>query len=109
MLSIVACYGTLFVISVLSLLGVSLTLHTGAWAGAIVLFAGLAVVGTALGYRCHRVPAPLILAGIGAGLIIWVMLGSFNRVLELLGFACLITAAIWDWRLKGRSVFRQHE
>lgn len=50
-LSIVACYGTLLVISVLSLLGVGLALHTGAWAGVIVFFAGLAVVGTALGYK----------------------------------------------------------
>jgi hypothetical protein len=107
-LSIVACYGTLLVISVLSLLGVSLALHTGAWAGVIVLFAGLAVVGTALGYRCHQVPGPLILAGIGAGMIVWVMFGSFNRVLELLGFACLIMAAIWDWRLKRHSTLGQH-
>ena len=102
-LSIVACYGTLLVISTLSLLGIGLAVHTGAWAGAIVLFAVLAVVGMALGYRRHRVPAPVILAVIGAGLIVWVMFGSFNRILELLGFAALIAAATWDWRLKRRS------
>lgn len=68
-----------------------------------MLFAVLAVVGVVFGYRRHRVPAPVILAVIGAGLIVWVMFGSFNRILELLGFAALIAAATWDWRLKRRS------
>lgn len=101
-LSIVACYGTLLVISALSLLGIGLTVHTGAWAGVISLLAVLAVVGVALGYRRHRVPAPLILALIGASLIVWVMFGTYSRILELIGFATLVVAATWDWRLKRR-------
>jgi hypothetical protein len=54
LLSILACYGTLVIIGTLSLLGISVALHTGAWAGAISLFAVLAVAGVALGYRRHR-------------------------------------------------------
>lgn len=100
LLSIVACYGTLFTISVLSALGITLVVHNGAWAGAIALFAVLAVVGVLLGYRRHRMLAPLVLAGIGAAIILWVMFGSFNRILELIGFAALIVGATWDWRLK---------
>ncbi|MDJ0957506.1 MAG: hypothetical protein QNI91_11630 [Arenicellales bacterium] len=46
---------------------------------------------------------PLILTCVGAALIVWVMFGSFNRILELIGFASLIVAATWDWRLKKRS------
>ncbi|MFQ5938096.1 MAG: MerC domain-containing protein [Acidiferrobacterales bacterium] len=103
LLSILACYGTLFVISVLSALGITLVVHGGAWAGAISLFAVLAVVGVALGYRRHRVLAPLVLAAIGAAIIIWVIFGPFNRVLELIGFAALVIGATWDWRLKRRG------
>ncbi len=102
-LSIVACYGTLLVVGALSLLGISLAVHTGVWAGAISLFAVLAVVGIALGYKRHRTAAPLVLCVIGAGLIVWVMFGSYSRILELIGFAILIAAATWDWRLKRRG------
>lgn len=103
LLSILACYGTLFVVSALSALGITLVVHGGAWAGAISVFAVLAVVGVALGYRRHRALAPLVVAAIGAVIIIWVMFGSFNRVLELIGFGALIVGAILDWRLKRRE------
>lgn len=103
-LSIVACYGTLLVIGALSLLGISLAVHTGVWAGAISLFAVLAVVGVALGYKRHRTAAPLVLGVIGLGLIVWVVFGSYSRLLELIAFAILIAAAAWDWRLKRRGV-----
>ena len=83
-----------------SLLGVSLAVNTGVWAGAIVFFAALAVVGVALGYLRHRVPGPLILAVVGTLLIAWVMFRSFSRALELTGFAALVIATAWDWRLK---------
>lgn len=108
LLSVVACYGTVILIGVLSLLGISLTLNTGVWAGVIVFFAGLAVFGFALGYRSHRVLTPLVLGVIGGALIVWVMFGSFNRFLEIAGFAFLVAAAIWDWRLKARSATGAH-
>ncbi|HET8580184.1 MAG TPA: MerC domain-containing protein [Nitrospiraceae bacterium] len=102
-LSIAACYGTLATVSVLSLLGVTLVIHKGVWAGAISLFALLALFGVALGYRVHRGIAPLVFAALGAGAILWAMFGSYSRVVELMGFAGLITGSIWDWRLKQRS------
>lgn len=107
LLSITACYGTLLVIGALSLLGVGLSLHTGAWAGVIVAFAFAAVAGVALGYRRHRTAAPLLLSVAGACLITWVMLGSFSRLLELAGFAMLIAAAAWDWRLQKNAASKQ--
>jgi hypothetical protein len=103
-LSVAACYGTLLVISILSLLGVSLAVNTGLWAGTIVLFAVLAAAGVALGYRRHCRPGPAILAVAGAALIAWVMFGSFDRVLEVIGFLALVSATIWDWRLKRHDV-----
>jgi hypothetical protein len=70
------------------------------WAGAISLFAFLSLVGVALSYPRHRTAGPVVIAALGAGLVLWAMFGSYNRIVELMGFAGLITAAVWDWRLK---------
>jgi hypothetical protein len=40
------------------------------------------------------------LATVGAALVLWVMFGSFNRVLEIAGFTALVAATVWDWRAK---------
>lgn len=98
--SITACYGTLATVGLLSLLGVTLAINKGVWAGTISLFALLAFLGVTLSYRVHRVMGPLFIAAVGAGLVVWAMFGSYSRVVEIMGFAGLITAAIWDWRLK---------
>jgi hypothetical protein len=99
-LAIAACYGTLATVSVLSLLGVTLVINPGVWAGAISLFAVLALFGVLLSYREHRVRGPLVIAALGTALVLWAMFGSYIRIIELIGFAGLITAAVWDWRLK---------
>lgn len=41
-LSLIACYGTIAAIALLGALGVTIALNEAAWAGAIVVFAGLA-------------------------------------------------------------------
>ncbi len=102
-LAIVTCYGTLLVVGTLSLLGVTLVVNQDAWAGAISVFAVLAVVGVALGYRRHHVIGPLVIAAIGAVIILWVMFGVYSRALEVAGFAGLVIAAIWDWRMQRRA------
>ena len=78
-------------------------LHEGAWAGAISVFAVLAVVGMALRYRRHRALPPLVLAALGAALIVWVMFGVYHLAVELAGFALLVAATIWDWRVKQKE------
>jgi len=109
LLSLLACYGTLGLIAILSLMGVSLAINVQVWAGVIVAFALIAVAGVALGYRLHRNPAPAVMALSGVLLVIWAMYGSeviqawfgvLGRGVELAGFAGLIAAAAWDWRLK---------
>ena len=97
-LAIVACYGTLGLVAGLSLLGVTLDIPQGPWAGAITLFAWLALGGVLVSFRRHRGIGPVILAAAGVVLITWVMFVSFSRALELLGFASLISAALWDRR-----------
>jgi hypothetical protein len=99
-LSIVACYGTLAFVSILSLMGITVNIHEGVWAGAITLFAWLAFAGVAINFRRYHALGPLIIAAAGAVLITWVMFISFSRPLEILGFVLLITAALWERRVK---------
>jgi hypothetical protein len=108
LLSIAVCYGTLGLIAVLSLMGVTLAVNDHIWAGVIVAFALLAVLGVALGAMKHRKVSPVFLALAGAGLVIWAMygadgiidlLGVPSFVVEVAGFAALIAAAWGDWRL----------
>lgn len=100
LMSIIACYGTLALVSILSLLGITIDIHTGVWAGAITFFAWLAVGGVANNFRRHRAVGPLIAAAVGAVFVTWAMFVSFNRIIEIAGFAGLILAALWERRLK---------
>jgi hypothetical protein len=102
-LAVLACYGTLAVVSGLSLLGVSLAVHEGAWAAAIGFFAVVALLGIVAGYRRHRVAGPLVIGAIGTALVLWAMAVSYDRGVEIAGFAGLIAAAVWDWRVKRGS------
>jgi hypothetical protein len=99
-LSIVACYGTLAFVSILSLMGLAVNIHEGAWAGAITLFAWLAFAGVAINFRRYHKLGPLIIAAAGALLITWVMFFSFNRILEIVGFVGLITSVLWERRVR---------
>ena len=91
-LAVLSCYGTTVLIGLLSLLGVSLALDESIWAGAISLFAALATIAIAASYRRHRIIGPTVIAALGLGLILWVMYGSYSRVIELVGFVLLIVA-----------------
>ena len=97
-LAVLSCYGTTVLIGLLSLLGVTLAIDEGVWAGAIAIFAALATLAVAVSYRRHRIVGPMVVAALGLGLILWVMFGSYSRVIELVGFVLLIAAALWDWR-----------
>ena len=79
---------------------VSIVLHEGAWASVISAFAVLAAIGIMLHYRRDRAIGPVILAIGGAGLVLWVMFVDYNRLVEILGFVGLISATLWNWRLK---------
>jgi uncharacterized membrane protein len=99
-LSLVTCYGTLALVSILGALGFAIAINNAIWAAAIVAFAALAVIGLALGYRRHHRPAPLAIGILGAILISYTMLADYSRVIELSGFALLALAAFLDWRVK---------
>lgn len=101
-MAVLSCYGTTVLIGLLSLLGISLAIDERVWAGAISLFAVLATMTIALSYRQHRVVWPIAFGVIGLGLVLWVMYGAYSRALELVGFAFLIAATLWDWRARSR-------
>ncbi len=97
-LAVLSCYGTTALIGLLSLLGISLAVDDGIWAGAIGGFAAVAAIAIAAAYRRHRSVGPTVIAACGLGLILWVMYGSYSRGMEFVGFVLLIIAALWDWR-----------
>lgn len=100
-LSVVACYGTIAAIALLGALGVTIALNEVAWAGAIVLFAGLATAAIFLSWRKHRQHISLALAAVGFLLIAYAMFVSYSPVIEFSGFIFLCAGTFLDWR-KGR-------
>src|SRR3990167_7966111 len=81
LLSVVACYGTLAAVAVLSMLGVGLAVNEAAWASAISLFAVVAAVLVALNSQRHGSRGPLVLAVLGTALVAWAMFFGFSRVI----------------------------
>ncbi len=102
-LSIVACYGTLALVAILSLAGVTMSVHEGAWAAVIVVLAWIAVLAMGVNIRSLRSFGPFVLSDIGALLVSWVMIVDYSRVLEVSGFALLIVASLWDRQLRRRG------
>jgi MerC mercury resistance protein len=98
----------LSVLTGLSLMGITLHINVHVWAGAIVAFALVAVLGLALGYRQHRTSGTLLLGIVGVLFVIFSLYGSQTiqmmgiprNAVEIVGFAGLVAAGIWDWRLK---------
>ena len=102
-LSIVACYGTLALVAILSLAGVTMSVHEGAWAAVIVVLAWIAVLAMGVNIRSIGSFGPFVIADIGALLVSWVMIVDYSRVLEVVGFALLIVAALRDRQLRRRG------
>jgi SAM-dependent methyltransferase len=102
-LALMACYGALAALALLSLLGVALTIHEAAWAGVIFLFAALTALAVAGGLRRHGSVGPLGLATLGAGLIAYTLFASYEPVTEFVGFGLLAAATFWDYRLRRRT------
>jgi len=96
-LSLIACYSTLAAIALLGALGVGIALNEAVWAGAIVLFAALAVVALALRWRRHGRALPVLLGGAGLALIGFAMYVSYSLPAELGGFALLCLGTWADW------------
>ncbi|MDT8328807.1 MAG: MerC family mercury resistance protein [Roseovarius sp.] len=97
-LSLMACYGTLAAIALLGALGVGIALNEAVWAGAIVLFAALAVAALGLRWRRHGRALPVLLGFAGWALIVFAMYIRYSLAAELGGFAFLCLGTYADWR-----------
>lgn len=99
-LSLLACYGTLAVNLILGALGIAIALDEVLWAGVIVGFAAIAVIGLFVSYRRHHRLWPLAIGVVGFTAIIYAIYIEYHRLTELAGFALLAVAAFWDWQLR---------
>jgi arsenite methyltransferase len=100
LVAFLVCEGTLAVVALLSLGGVTLAIDEKIWAGAVVFMSILALITIALGWRKHGNFWPILPAAAGAAVVTYTMLVNYNMLIELCGFAFLAGAAFWDYRLK---------
>jgi len=94
--ALLSCYGVLAAVALLSVVGMGVEPDPVLWAGTVTGAAGLATAGTAWNLRRHRRPWPLLVGLAGAGLVAYVMFGSYDPRIEGLGFAALVGAAGLD-------------
>jgi arsenite methyltransferase len=108
-LALLACYGTLVVLALLSMIGITLVVREDVWAGTIMLFVLLSASVVVLGIKRHHVVALLVPVVIGVTLIAYVMFSTYNLVLEISGFVLLGIAIIWDYRLRREMTLYQKQ
>ena len=97
-LACLACNGTILLVGLLSLFGITLVINPHVQAATISVFAVLTLVFVFFGYRSYRKVGPLILSLVGAILIVGTMYIAFNKIVETGGLLLLICASIWSWR-----------
>jgi arsenite methyltransferase len=94
--SLLGCYGTLALVGLLAMLGITVSVNEALWAAAIAGAALIAAVATGFNARRHRQPWPLMVAGIGAGLVVYAMFVAYDPLVEAAGFGFLIGAVALD-------------
>ncbi|MGM0559492.1 MAG: MerC family mercury resistance protein [Pseudomonadota bacterium] len=97
LVAFLTCYGTLGLVLILSLLGVSLAINETIWSATILSATAVAVLAIAAGFTKHRRILPPLLVCAGAALIFYVLLGSYHVLLEGLGFVLLIAGVATDF------------
>ena len=107
MLALLSCYGTLAVITLLSMLGITLAVQEDIWTGTIMFFVLLSACIVASGKKKHHIVGPLILAVFGVILIAYLMFITYNLVFEICGFVLLGIATLWDYRLRRKMILNQ--
>ena len=103
LLAVVACYGTLATVALLSVIGISVEIDESLLVKLITGLLVLALAGMGYSYSVHRYPGPLLLSIASAVLLLWVFYGIYSKPLELTGFIALVIASAWDFRAKKRA------
>ena len=97
LLTFIACNGLILVTGLLALFGITLGINPHVQAILISLFAILTSVLIYKGFMRHHNIGPLLLAGIGALVIILTMYISYSKLIESAGLLALVVAAGWNW------------
>jgi arsenite methyltransferase len=100
MAAMLACYGTMALVGILALLGISIAVNPVAMAGAISAFALFAVLVILVSAKRVSHYGPSVLAIAGAGFILWAMWKNYHWLTELVGFALIVCGTWWDWRMR---------
>jgi hypothetical protein len=103
LLAVVACYGTLATVALLSVIGISIEIDEGLLVKLVSGLLVLALAGMGYSYSLHRHLGPLLLSFGAAALLLWVFYGSYSKPLELTGFIALVFASVWVFRVKKRA------
>ena len=99
LLAFLACNGLIALSALLAGLGIGFDINPHLQAVLISLFAILTTWFVSRGFRVHRKPGPLILAAVGAIVILATLYLAYSKLVESIALAALIVAAIWNWRL----------
>jgi len=101
-LAMLACYGTLAIVALLSVINVTVDVNEGLFVKIISVLLIFAFTGMIFSWRIHRKFGPLVVTGAASALLVWVFYGHYNAWLEGSGFFGLLVASVWDLRLKKR-------
>ena len=102
-LAVLVCYGSLALAGLLAQMGITLSIHPGVRAAAMVVLVWIAVLGLGINLHRYRNFGPFILADLGALMVSWVTLVDYSRAMESSGFVLLMAAAFWDRSLRRRA------
>jgi len=98
--ALLACYGTLAAVGLISLLGFSLSLNEGLWAAVIVAAAMLTTALIGMAMRKHRSAVPLIVALIATAGLAYTMFINYSVIAEIICFLLLGGATWHDFHLR---------
>jgi SAM-dependent methyltransferase len=101
--SMLACYGTLAAVALLSLAGIAVAVNPALWAGTIVALAALAASAVAAGVRRHGTYATLGLAVAGVAALAYVQFVDYSVPVELAAFGLLAAGVALDFLRRRHS------
>ena len=97
-LTLVACNGTIILVGLLAIFGVSVTINPHIQAVVVSIFAITSLIFVYRGFKTQQKAGPLVLAVIGTVLVVGSMYIYFNKIVESIGLVLLIGSTIWNWQ-----------
>jgi len=104
LIAFIACNGLILVTALLAIFGLTLSINPHVQAILISLFAILTSFLIYKGFMQHHKVGPLILAGVGALVIILTMYIWYSKLIESAGLLALVVAAGWNWYVARQKV-----